>query len=411
MNSRRWLVLGVCILGFVQSYLHRFGFAPLIPNFIADLGITYAAAGTIMSAYFWTYGAVQVPVGILTDRWGARRVMLLFLSLLLAGALAFTLSASYAESLLARCLIGLGAAAAWLPGLSLINQWFAPNERGRAAGLLSAGGGVGGTTALLLIPLLAERFGWRVGYGLMLIPVALTLILVFLVIPSRPADSTRPAERIAPPPAGGQDAGPLAALARVLRAPAMWPFNIAVFFSYGAYIGLVTWLPTFLVKDEGLSRATAGLVTGLMTACTIVSWPMAGLLSDRLGRRKPVYLWTQGVTAVACIGFALIVPHGGVLGAGAVAVLTGLGLGGIIVPFVMVTELFPPDLGGTASGVVNTFCFIGALVIPVGLGYILDLTGSFPAAFLGCAAMQCLGVLSAACTKETGRAGRAVMLP
>src|SRR6266542_6052766 len=71
LGPRRWVILGVCVLGFMQSYVHRFGFAPLIPGFIADLGLTYAAAGTIMSAYFWTYGAAQVPVGVL-DRKSTR---------------------------------------------------------------------------------------------------------------------------------------------------------------------------------------------------------------------------------------------------------------------------------------------------------------------------------------------------
>src|SRR6266508_1381372 len=80
LSPRRWVILSVCVLGFMQSYVHRFGFAPLIPGFIADLGLTYAAAGTIMSAYFWPYGAAQEPVGVLTDRWGPRRVMLAFLS-------------------------------------------------------------------------------------------------------------------------------------------------------------------------------------------------------------------------------------------------------------------------------------------------------------------------------------------
>ncbi len=412
LGPRRWVILGVCVLGFMQSYVHRFGFAPLIPGFIADLGLTYAAAGTIMSAYFWTYGAAQVPVGVLTDRWGPRRVMLAFLSVLVAGVLAFTLSRSYAQSLLSRCLVGLGAAAVWLPGLRLINEWFGPSERGRATGLLSAGGGVGGTTALLLIPLLAERLGWRMGYGLLLIPLALTLILVGLVIRPLAAESpdARPVARGEAPPGDETAPGALAQVGRVLSAPAMWPLNIAVLFSYGGYIGLITWVPTFLAKDQGLTGAAAGLVTGLMTAGTIVSWPAAGYLSDRFGRRRPLYLWSQGVSAAACLAFALVVPHSGAAGAAAVAALTGLGLGGIVIPFVMVTELFPAELVGTASGVVNTFCFIGALLIPVALGYILDITGSFPMAFLGCAAVQSLALVTAAFTRETRKAGQGIMV-
>ncbi|HET7876563.1 MAG TPA: MFS transporter [Methylomirabilota bacterium] len=404
MTSRRWLILGVCILGFMQTHMHRVGFAPLIPDFISDLGIAYATAGTIMTAYFWTYTAVQVPIGVVTDRFGSRRVMLGFLVVLVAGVVAFTMSRTYTQSLLARCLVGLGTAAVWLPGLRLIQEWFPPSERGRATGLFSAGGGLGGTAALVVIPLLAERFGWRYGYALLLLPLLLTLGLAFLLIgpPATPAHAAAAPRRgvaVASVP-GAQR--PLGALGRVLQAPEIWPFNLAVLFSYGGYLGLITWLPTFLVQQEGLSRAMAGAVTALMTAGTIVSWPMAGFLSDRLGRRKAIYLVSQGFGALVCLAFALVVPGSGLVVAGTVALISGLVLGGMVTPFVMVTELFPPDLVGTASGVVNTFCFVGGLFVPVALGWIVDVTGSFPAAFVACAVTQALSLGCAAFTRETG---------
>ena len=73
LRSRfRWAVLAVTIVAFMQTHLHRLAFASLIPIFVADLGLSYAAAGTIQTAYFWTYALAQVPVGLLTDRWGAQ---------------------------------------------------------------------------------------------------------------------------------------------------------------------------------------------------------------------------------------------------------------------------------------------------------------------------------------------------
>jgi MFS family permease len=95
-------------------------------------------------------------------------------------------------------------------------------------------------------------------------------------------------------------------------------------------------------------------VAGLITAGTIASWPLTGVVSDWLGRRKPVYLTSQLAGMTASIAFALVVPGRGVTGAIAVAVLAGPLTGGFIVPFVMVTELFPSELAGTASGVANT---------------------------------------------------------
>jgi sugar phosphate permease len=78
--------------------------------------------------------------------------------------------------------------------------------------------------------------------------------------------------------------------------------------------------------------------------------------------------------------------------------------------FVMVVDLFPADLIGTASEVVNTFCFVGSLLIPVLVGKILDVSGSFPAAFIACTACEALALVSGAFTRETGLRRRPVMV-
>jgi len=392
----RWAILAVCVLGFMQTHVHRVGFAPLIPTFIADMGLGYAAAGTIMASYFWTYALMQVPVGALTDRLGARRVMLACMGVMAVGALAFALAHTWTQSLLARCVVGAGAAATWLPGLRLIHEWFPLRERGLATGLFSSGGGLGATAALLLLPVLAEHLGWRVGYALLAVPVLITMAAVWALVAAEPRGRDAAAVGAAP-------GGFAAAMRDVLAMPVLWPFNLYVLFSYGGYFALLTWLPTFLVKSEGLGQAGAGFVTALVTGGTIVSWPLAGALSDRVGRRKPVFLVSQAMSVVVCLVFAWVVPGRGAGAAAVAAALTGLLLGGLITPFVMVTELVPPRLMGTASGVVNLFCFVGGLVVPVVLGYALDLTGSFPTAFTACAAFEVVALAIACFTRESGR--------
>jgi nitrate/nitrite transporter NarK len=360
------------------------------------MGLTYAAAGTIMAAYFWSYAVMQVPVGVLTDRLGARRVMLGCMGVMALGAGAFALSHTYEQSLISRCLLGMGAAATWLPGLRLIQEWFEPRERGLATGLFSAGGGVGGTTALLLLPILAGHLGWRLGYALLALPVLGTMVAVWFLVRAEPR--ARDAVAVA-----GVPTRFLTGMREVLTMPALWPFNVYVLFSYGGYFALLTWLPTFLVRSEGLSQAGAGFVTALITGGTIVSWPLAGFLSDRFGRRKPIFLVSQALSVAVCLAFAYLVPGTGLGGAAAVAVFAGLMLGGLITPFVMVTELVPPRLMGTASGVVNAFCFVGGLLVPVALGYALDLTGSFAAAFTACAVFELVALAVAVFARETGR--------
>lgn len=378
--SGRWVILAVCTLAFVEVHVHRLAFSPLIPTFVADLGITYRAAGVIQTAYFWTYTLLQVPVGVLTDRWGARRVMLVFMSLLGSGAVLFAVSRTYPESIGARALIGAGAAAIWVPGMRLITEWFPPEERGRVTGVFSAGGGVGGTLALVVVPWLADRWGWRLAYGATAAPVlaVLALILVFV--------RERGSSRDGPHPIAG-------VLRRVLATPAIWPYNLTVLFAYGAYFSIVTFLPAFFVERLHLSAAEAGFVTSLITAGTIVSWPLAGYVSDRLHRPKAVYLASEVANVAVCVAFALVVPRLAFVGAALVAAAMGLVVGGMVTPYVMVMEMFPRELAGTAMGVLNASCFAGGMILPVVLGGVVDVTGSFPVAFLVAAGVQAAALI------------------
>ena len=405
----RWVVLAVTLVAFMQTHLHRMAFASLIPTFVTDLGLTYAAAGTLQTAYFWTYAIVQIPIGITVDRWGARRVMLLCTVCLAAGALAFAESTTYATSILARMLVGFGAAAVWVPGMQLVMQWFPPSERGRAAGLMSAGGGVGGTLGLVVVPVVAATLGWRLAYGLTAVPALVTVALIALLLrrrgplapPSAAADDG--ARRSAPnrgalePSAARAREG---ALRRVLRVRAIWTLNVNVIFSYGGYFSFITFLPSFLVRGVGLSQAEAGSITGLVTAGTVISWPVAGFLSDRLGRRRGVFLFSQLVSVFAVLFFAVGAPAVPTAGIAVAAFTMGLLVGGLILPFVMVMDMVPRELAATAAGLTNGACFVGAMVLPIVLGRVVDVTGSFTIAFLVAAAVQAAAFMAGLFVRE-----------
>ena len=396
-SPARWAVLGVCVLGTVLVYIHRLGFAPLVPTFVTELGLTYGAAGTLMASYFWTYIAVQLPMGAITDRFGARRTMLGSLALLGVGVVAFVLSRGYADSLLARALVGLGSAGFWLPSLRLIQEWFPAHERGRATGICSAGGGIGGTAALLLLPVLVEPLGWRWAYAATLLPwLAMVALTAWLV---RAGPLATPAS-----PAGGE--GPVGGLTRAARAPGVAGLCVAAFTSYAAFVGLITWLPAFLVRQEGMSPSQAGLVTSLVTAGTMLSWPFAGVLSDRLGRRKPIYLVSQALGAAGCLALAWLVPGAGLGASLAAAGFIGLALGGMVLPIVMLIDFVPPRLVGIGSGLLNSCWLLGGLVAPGALGRLIDATGSFAAAFVGCAILAALALGAVALVTEPVAASR-----
>jgi MFS transporter, ACS family, glucarate transporter len=386
----RYVVLAVAVFAFMQAHLHRMAFAPLIPRFVADLGLTYAAAGAIQTAYFLSYTLAQVPIGLIADRWGARRVMVASMAILAAGTLAFAASQGYGQALAARLVVGLGAAGIWVPNMFLVTAWFPPEERGRATGLMSAGGAAGGTLSLILVPWLAGYWGWRTAYGVLTVPALIALALVLVLLP-RASAATPPARR-----RGGTLRG-------VLTSRAVWVLNLSALFAYGGSFSFITFLPAYLVKTMALSETQAGVITSLLTGGTVVSWPLAGMASDRLGLRKPIYLFSQTASVLVCVAFATIVGALGPYGAAAFALVAGFLIGGTILPFVMIVELFPAAQAATAAGVTNAATFLGGMLVPILLGRVLDVTDSFAAAFLVAATVQAVALVFGLFLTETGR--------
>jgi sugar phosphate permease len=127
------------------------------------------------------------------------------------------------------------------------------------------------------------------------------------------------------------------------------------------------------------------------------------MLSDRLGRRRPVFLFSQFVSLLALLVFALVAPGMGLIAVSVTAFVTGLLVGGLILPFVMVVDYVPRELAATAAGLTNGACFIGAMVLPIVLGRIVDVTGSFTAAFLVAAAVQTAACVVALFVTEPSR--------
>ena len=108
-----------------------------------------------------------------------------------------------------------------------------------------------------------------------------------------------------------------------------------------------------------------------------------------------------------CFVFALAVPGLGAAGAAAAAGAAGLLVGGMIIPFAMIVEMFPAELAGTAAGVTNAACFVGGMVFPIVLGWIADTTGGFTASFLVAGGVQVMALGFACLTLETGSRARA----
>jgi MFS family permease len=350
-------------LFFFYAWVLRVSPSVMVEELMRDFAVGGAAIGNLSALYFYGYSGMQVPVGLMIDRFGPRR--LLAVSALICGA--SCLLAAWSPTLegvaLGRFLIGASAAFSLVGALAVAGQWFAPTQFALLGGLAMASGMAGGVLGQAPVRLLVEMQGWR--------PTLAVMALGGLVISGMALAFVRDRSR----GSGGLGAV-LAGLGRVLQSPQTWLIGLAGLGTNGTLLGFGgLWGVPFMRAAHGLEPATAAFVTSLLIAGWGCGAPVFGWLSDRMGRRRTPFL----------IGYAICLPafatlvYGPPLVPEAVAALTFLtGFGGSaqIVCFATVREVNPPALSGTAIGVVNAFVTgTGAIYQPM-IGWLLDASWS-----------------------------------
>jgi len=346
-----------------------------------------------MSAYFITYASLQIPVGYLADKLGARTVTSISLFILAIGVLLFSKITNLETGIIARSIIGLGAAALWVSGLKVLSLWFKPSERGLITGIYAASGTTGAIIALLGVPLLSAILGWRYTFFLSAFPAVFLAVIDWFTIKDKPMD-------VGLSPVKESRAGEFedsllssskSSIYMIFSNRYMWALCIGQFLYCGGMYGALTWVPTYGFKELGFSMTWGGFV-GSLIAFGALGAPLAGFLSDKLGR-KLVFVTGMICFAVFMFLFALLSPNHGLAIFALLALLAGISTSSLLMSFPIVTELFPSSVIGLAFGLLNMFAFLGALVYPILMGAILDLTGSYFLAFVSIVAGELLGAV------------------
>jgi sugar phosphate permease len=379
----RWLIFWILALSYVLVYFHRLCPAVVAVDMMRDLHAGGALLGLLSSAYFYPYALMQLPAGLLSDSWGPRRTICLFFTVAFVGSLLLGLAPSLLWAIVGRSLVGLGVSMLFVPTMKTLAEWFRIREFATMTGILMAMGGIGTLTATTPLALLSTWIGWRLSFVVVGIITLLLAILVWLFVRDRPADFgwPSPSEPSGPtPPAVGL----LEGMKRVITDPRFWPiaiwffFDCAVFFSFG---GL--WGGPYLMQVYGFSKAQAGQILSMLAIGMIVGSPMLSFLSNRVFQgRKPVLVLSSFV--LLCLTALLAFYTEELPLAGLYLICLGLGIFSsaiVVIGFTTTKELFPVQIAGTSTGLVNIFPFAGGAVFQPLLGYLLERHGRVEGAF------------------------------
>ncbi|PWU05094.1 MAG: MFS transporter [Terriglobia bacterium] len=339
-----------------------------------DFHIGAKELGNLSGFYFYFYVVMQIPVGVLIDSWGARKLLVTGSFAAAAGTFLVGATTSFALACTGRAVIGISTAVAWLVVLRLATQWFRPERFAMLTGLGLCFGNLGALVAQVPLRLLIENFGWRTVMMASAGVILAVALLAWLLVRNDPAE--RGFRSYAPAELQAQKHEQFLTLLKGFKRIFGYRNTWLIFFAQGGLVGPIMtftglWGAPFLRARFGLPATTAAAVCSVMIICWAVASPICGHLSDRIGRRKPIYV---GGAVTAAAGWLAMFYAGG-LGLPAfiaIAALTSLATGAVIIGFALGKESVPVKFSGAITGLINSGNMIGPMLLQPGIGWILD---------------------------------------
>ena len=370
------------------NYIDRTGLstaAPLLER-PDELAIPPAKMGVLLSAFFWTYSFLQLVAGWLVDRHGVRWVMAGGFIIWSAATAATGLVSSFGALLALRLLLGAGEAVAYPCYSKIIAGNFAEHQRGLANSLIDAGTKFGPALGILAGGILMERFGWRPVFIVLGVGSLLWLPAWFMRMPRDHAAAQVTA-----------DTGP--GFAEICAKPQAWA-TIAGHFS-GNYLWyfLITWLPSYLVKERGFSMSEMAYIGALAFCVTGITTIITGTVADRAIASGATPTKVRKTCVILGLGLAtsmvtVVLVHGRV--ASVACLLFACMAYGIFASshWAIPQTIAGPLAAGKWTGLQNCLANTAGVIAPAITGFVVGKTGHFFWAFAVCSAVVLAGAAS-----------------
>ncbi len=363
-------MLKALTLGWAIIYAGRTCLYPLLSVIADKLSLTSAQAGALTSTYFIMYVLMQIPGGIIGDRVGLKKVLMLMYTVAALGLLGLGLyGTNYKTLLLFTALHGFGAGGYYPTAYGTMLQVVEAAQRGFSSAVIGIGMAVGLLLGLAVSgPVYEIMDSFQAPFIIMSVPTFAIMIYFYLALPDI---------------RGGGGQASWQKYKAILLDKDLWLINISTFMAlYGFWVA-ISWGPTFLKIERNFSLGQAGLYTGLMAITAVPGGLVWGRLSDRFGRKRiaqiilplggiSLFLLSRATTPGVIIGILL---------------LFGLFSNSAYTPVMValtgdiVGRRYPGNLGA-ATGIFNCTIMCSAIIAPVVSGYLRDMTGSLTVAIM-----------------------------
>ena len=403
---RRWIIGVLLGVGILINYIDRINLSVAAPQLQKEFDLSPEELGLLFSAFFWSYSLLQVPGGLVLDRFGVTQVGR-WGAFLWAVASAITAMASgFGGIFAARVLLGVAEAPAFPANQKATGYWFPTNERSRSTAIFDSAAKFSNVIGVPLVAFAIVNLGWRWGFGIAA-ALSLAFLIAYWIIYRDPSEDKRLTKTEydyiragGATPEGVAKGGQAAMFGYLLRNRKVWGLTIG-FSAYGySFYLFLTWLPGYLVQTMHMSiLKSAGFAAIPWAVATVTDLVVGGWLIDHLIARgkdetrvRKAVLVTGMLFGLAVFGATQTVkPEWAIfwisiaLGGLAAAAPVGWSLPSLIAPKGGV---------GTVGGIMNFANNLMGVAAPIVTGFIVGATNSFTNAFLVAGVILAVGIVS-----------------
>lgn len=385
----RWLIFVVLAIAYFFVYFHRTTGGAISTTMQEEFGVGSASIALLASAYLYAYTLMQLPSGILTDKFGPRKAASVFIILLALGSVLCAVAKpmdNFDMMIAGKFVIGIGAAVIYIPIMKVLAVWFKKDEFASMSGILLLVGNVGGIAAATPMVFMMDNLGIEMTYYILAGITAAIGVLTYLLVRNHPREMGLPSiEEIV-----SEETGEPIKESTSERIPMMealkktfgsgmrfWPLAIWFFCIYGT---IMLWQASqagsFYGSVGGVDKSTYANFIMMVGIGMVFGCPLAGRLSDKvLKSRKKVLIVGTIVYTLVWIFIWLTAGNQDIVGNEAIQYvvnfLFGFFGGFFVVSYAQIKELFPVGMAGTSTAALNLFPFAGGAILITIAGFIV----------------------------------------
>jgi MFS transporter, NNP family, nitrate/nitrite transporter len=384
MNGQRAQAnLALATIGFGLCFAVWSLISPLAPQFQKSLGLNDTQTALLLAVPVILGALARIPMGILTDRFGGRKVFTSLIAFSIIPAIFMGFANSYAMLLVGGFFLGM-AGSSFAVGVPFVSRWFSAQSQGTALGIYGVGN-IGTAVAAYSVPWIAANYGTQYAFWIFA-PILAGFAALFWFLAEDAPEAPKPKS--------------FSQNLRVVRQERLsWVFSLFYFVTFGGFVALSLFLPKLLVDWFAFSKTDAGFRTAGFVVLATAARPVGGYLSDRIGGAR-VLLGVFGIAPVLALvlAYEALAPEivGVTIAMLMLAVLLGLGNGSV---FKLVAQYFRQNTG-VVTGIVGAAGGLGGFFPPILMGGVRDLTGNYAigllllAVFLvGCLTIDIVGLV------------------